>query len=138
MKQALPMRPEDLGLPHRKPFVFLDWITEWEVGVKGVGTKVFLAEDPVFLGHFPGNPVVPGVLLCEAIAQLAGIVAGGEMCYLGAVRSMKFPAPALPNEVIIFRASQVTNQGDLLYFDGEAIVGERLVAKGSVILTRTK
>ncbi len=138
MSGGWPKRPEELGLPHRAPFVFLDWVTGLEAGVSGEGKKIFLPEDPVFCGHFPGNPIVPGVLLCEAVAQLAGIVAGGEMCYLAAVRSMKFPSSAKPGEEIFFRVKAVASQGSLLYFDGVAEVSGREVAAGSVILTKEK
>jgi 3-hydroxyacyl-[acyl-carrier-protein] dehydratase len=84
--------PIALGLPHRKPFLFLQEVTELEPGVRARARQVFDPADPIFGGHFPGDPIVPGVFLSEAIAQLAGIVAGAGQSerrfFLTALRSM--------------------------------------------------
>jgi len=64
------------GLPHREPFIFIDSVIETQSGVKSVCRKTFQPEEPFFRGHFPGDPIVPGVILAEALAQAAGIAAG--------------------------------------------------------------
>jgi len=133
-----PSDPIALGLPHREPFIFVDAVVELTPGVRAVGRKVFAADDPVFRGHFPGDPIVPGVLLTEALAQLAGIVVGqpggaGGM-RLAAIKGMKFPGAAKPEEVIELHAAKAGNVGELWQFSVEARVGERLVADGVVIL----
>ncbi len=136
------MTPSDpilLGLPHRAPFVFLDRVTSISAGENGCAEKSFAADDPIFGGHFPGDPIVPGVLLTEAIAQLSGIVAASQneevRYYLSAIRGMKFPSPAKPEELIQIEVQHSGGLGGLLYFEGSAKVGGRLVAQGSIILS---
>ena len=65
------------GLPHREPFVFVERVVECAPGGRAVCVKTFAEGEPFFRGHFPGNPIVPGVILTEALAQTAGIAAGG-------------------------------------------------------------
>lgn len=132
----MPSDPIALGLPHREPFVFVDTVVELTPGSRAVGHKVFAAGDPVFRGHFPGEPIVPGVLLTEALAQLAGIVVGqpGRPMRLAAIKGMKFAGAAKPEELIELIAAKAGNVGELWQFNVEARVGERLVADGMVIL----
>lgn len=153
---TLPSDPIELGLPHRAPFLFLDAVPKMEPGRSGEGVLRFPAATPFFAGHFPGRPVVPGVLLTEAIAQLAGIVAAAESAelaestnaadstkarrsfLLGAIRSMKFPASAGPEEDIVISVEVVADHGTLVQCSGMARVGDRLVAEGAVVLAETK
>ncbi|MFV0337900.1 MAG: 3-hydroxyacyl-ACP dehydratase FabZ family protein [Chthoniobacterales bacterium] len=137
------MDPIALGLPHRDPFVFLDEVREIQHGISASALKKFAPEDPLFHGHFPANPIVPGVLLTEALAQLAGILGAssdpGKYFLLSAIRSMKFPAAALPDETIHLFARQVAVMETLWHFEVEAQVStasvERIVASGSIILS---
>lgn len=129
-----PLDPIALGLPHRKPFVFVDSVTELVPGEKADGVKTFPASDPVFHGHFPGEPIVPGVLLTEALAQLAGLAAGQAGLRLAAIRAMKFPAAARPDEAIALRAVKAGAVGGLWQFSVEARVAERVVADGVIVL----
>ena len=129
--------PLILGLPHRKPFLFVDRILSLVPGQEAVGEKMFEPTDPMFRGHFPGAPIVPGVILTEALAQVAGIsgARGGERRFLlSAIRSMKFPRAALPGEVITLRARKSADFGDLVQFEVEAAVGDSVVATGVVVL----
>jgi 3-hydroxyacyl-[acyl-carrier-protein] dehydratase len=130
-------RPEELGLPHREPFCFVDWVLELEPGESALCTKSFAPEDPVFRGHFPGQPLVPGVLLAEALAQTAGLAAGraGRPMLLSAIRGMKFLASAVPGEAITLRARKVMTVGALWLFEARADVDGRVVAEGQVVLS---
>lgn len=129
-----PLDPIALGLPHREPFVFVDTVTALVPGEKADGVKTFPASDPVFRGHFPGEPIVPGVLLTEALAQLAGLAAGQAGLRLAAIRAMKFPAAARPDETISLRAVKAGAVGGLWQFSVEARVADRVVAEGVIVL----
>ena len=123
------------GLPHREPFLFVDRITAHIPGVEAVGEKTFANDDPMFAGHFPGNPIVPGVILTEALAQVAGIAGSSENGFLlSAIQSMKFPSPARPGEKISLRADKTGSLGGLHQFTVSADVGGRIVAEGRIVL----
>jgi 3-hydroxyacyl-[acyl-carrier-protein] dehydratase len=127
------------GLPHREPFVFIDAVRHVDAGAAALCEKTFAADHPVFAGHFPGNPIVPGVLLTEALAQtagLAGAAGDGGAFLLSAIRSMKFPAAAGPEELILLEAKKTGELGGLLIFSVKAAVGERVVAEGQIVLNR--
>ena len=143
--QHTPLHPEflhELGLPHAKPFIFVDRI----IACDGKGTAecevVFPAEHPMFAGHFPGNPLVPGVILTEALAQTAGIAAASEqpqgakpLFLLSAIRAMKFLRPVRPGERVSLRAEKVGEMQDLLQFKVVARVSDLGVAEGQIILS---
>ncbi len=104
----------------------------------------FSRDDPMFAGHFPGNPLVPGVLLTEALAQTAGIAAAsgfaeGErpLFLLSAIRGMKFLAAVRPEEEIVLRAEKLAQVGDLWQFQTVASVGGNVVAEGQLVLNLT-
>ncbi len=131
-----------LGLPHRPPFVFVQEIVSLEAGVAAECATTFAADDPMFAGHFPGNPLVPGVILTEALAQTAGIAAAsghaeGERpkFLLSAIRSMKFLRAVRPEERIRLRAEKAGEMGGLLQFKVQASVGEATVAEGQLVLS---
>ncbi len=133
------MDPITLGLPHRKPFLFLDTVTALIPGESATARVCFDPGDPVFNGHFPGRPVVPGVLLTEALAQLAGIAGAevGREFLLSAIRSMKFPTAARPGDVIELSVHRAGRIGALVQFDAEATVAGVVVAAGSLVLNET-
>lgn len=127
--------PVAFGLPHRKPFLFVDCVTRHVPGREATGEVTFSPDDPMFAGHFPGNPVVPGVILTEALAQLAGIAGSSEKGFLlSAIRGMKFPSAAKPGESIILRAEATGALGGLFQFSVSAAVNERIVAEGQIVL----
>jgi 3-hydroxyacyl-[acyl-carrier-protein] dehydratase len=130
------MDPLSLGLPHRFPFVFIDEVDKVEAGVQAEARKRFDGEEPFFQGHFPGNPMVPGVLVAEAMAQTAGIAIGGpgKMFLLTAIRAMKFLRPIRPREEIHLLAKRVGEAGGLVQCAVEARVNQELVAEGQLIL----
>ena len=128
--------PVELGLPHREPFIFIDAVVAVVPGESAEAHKTFTASTPFFAGHFPGRPIVPGVILAEALAQTAGIAAGqsDRSFLLSAIRSMKFPGAALPEEQITLTARKLGAFGPLWQFEVRASVGERIVAEGTVVL----
>jgi len=131
-----PLDPIRCGLPHREPFVFIDTVVALEPGQSAVCTKHFAASEPFFRGHFPGNPLVPGVILTEAAAQTAGIAAGepGRIYHLSAIRQMKFIRPVGPDTLVEFTASKTGGMGGLLQFQVTASVAGELVAEGVIVL----
>ena len=128
--------PIALGLPHRAPFIFVDEVVAHQPGESATCRKTFPPDEPLFAGHFPGDPLVPGVILAEALAQTAGIAVGGEgrAFRLSAIKSMKFPGAVRPQEEITLQAAKRGAVGGLWQFDVSARVGERLVAEGVVVL----
>ncbi len=131
--------PVAFGLPHREPFIFIDAVVSTTPGEAAVCEKTFPANDPVFHGHFPGDPLVPGVLLTEALAQTAGIAAGqpGRSFRLSAIRGMKFLRAARPDEKITLRAKRTALAGRLWQFEVAAAIGESSVAEGMIVLSES-
>src|SRR3990172_8241368 len=93
-------------LPHRYPFLLVDRIVEWEPGRRIVGIKNVTINEPFFVGHFPGKPVMPGVLIVEAMAQVGGVLllhssaaeAGKRLVYFTSIESAKFRKPVIPGD----------------------------------------
>jgi 3-hydroxyacyl-[acyl-carrier-protein] dehydratase len=131
------MDPISLGLPHRPPFIFVESVDKLEAGLLAECSKTFRRSENFFQGHFPGNAIVPGVLLVEGMAQTAGIAAGGpqKVFLLAAIRSMKFLRLVRPEEPIGFSARKLGDVGGLVQCAVEARVGQHLVAEGQIILT---
>lgn len=131
--------PVALGLPHRAPFIFIDEVVEVRPGESALGRKSFPAEEPFFRGHFPGDPLVPGVILTEALAQTAGLAAGqpGKAFRLSAIRGMKFLRAVRPLEVIALSARKVAVVGGLWQFEVVARVGDQVAAEGVVVLNES-
>jgi 3-hydroxyacyl-[acyl-carrier-protein] dehydratase len=132
--------PAVLGLPHREPFVFVDAVLALEPGRSAECRKTFPPEEPFFRGHFPGDPLVPGVILAEALAQTAGLAAGrpGVAFRLSAIKAMKFLAPVRPAEEIRLRAQKIGAVGGLWQFEVSALVGEGIVAEGMIVLAEAR
>ncbi len=132
-----------LGLPHRPPFVFVRRLLHCEPGQAAECSALFARDDPMFAGHFPGNPLVPGVILTEALAQTAGIAAASgfaaearPLFLLSAIRGMKFFAAVRPEEEVSLRAEKLAEVGELWQFKVTARVGDKLVAEGQLVLNR--
>ena len=114
-------------LPHREPFLFVDKCEIIEVGIKGVGYRKFLPNEFFFKGHFPKLPIVPGVILIEALAQTAGIVVSKvfdnekeKSVLFMSVSNAKFRKPVLPNEDISFEVEKLNNVKSVYKFYGLA------------------
>jgi 3-hydroxyacyl-[acyl-carrier-protein] dehydratase len=93
-------------LPHRPPFLFVDRILECEPGVRAVGLKCVAANEPFFAGHFPGRPIMPGVLIIEALAQVGAVALlslpefRGKVALFGGVDDVRFRRPVVPGDVL--------------------------------------
>lgn len=137
-------------LPHRPPFVFLTEVTELAPGERAAGVWKVTGDEDFFAGHFPGRPVVPGVLISEALAQLAGLVGftggdpkaqqaeeqatSGKAPALLTQVNVKFLRPVTPPAEIQLSAEWARSMGDLSLFNVEARAGRHVVAHGSLTL----
>ncbi len=104
-------------IPHRQPFLLLDTIEELEPGKRAVGKKCVTYNEPFFAGHFPNEPVMPGVLIVEALAQ-AGTVAilsnpefKGKTAYFGAINNARFKQKVVPGDVLLLELEIIKQKG---------------------------
>lgn len=137
-------------LPHRTPFLFVDRVMELTGAKKIIAEKDLLYDDLFFAGHFPGRPIMPGVLVIEALAQTSGLLIGlsshgkmqfgkrEEQNFFLANTNVKFLTPARPGETLRLDSSLKKEFGKLFYFETAAYVGESLIAKGILTLARGK
>lgn len=127
-------------LPHRPPFVWVDEIREIEPGVRCVAAKRVDPADPVFAGHFPGNPLLPGVLVIEAAAQAAGLMlaAAGEgapaLMVLAAVEHFKFKRPVRPGDLMEIETQLLAQVPGMAAVSAVVRVGTAVVASGQLSL----
>lgn len=130
------------ALPHGREFRFVHRLTALDPGKTGAGEYVPEAGAEFFRGHFPGEPIVPGVLLIEAVAQLGGVVAQSDPTVpplagmkLTAVRNAKITGTARPEETVSLRAEVVARMGGLVQVSGTASVGGSVVLRCEVTLS---
>lgn len=122
-------------LPHRYPFLLVDRIIEIEPGVKATGIKNVTINEGFFQGHFPGHPIMPGVLIIEAMAQVAGILAfrsgvkDGKSVYFLSIEKAKFRKPVVPGDQLRFEVNVLQCRGNVWKFSGNAIVEEKVAAE---------
>lgn len=130
----------DFGLPHGPEFRFVDRITESQPGKSGKAVYRVRGDEPFLRGHFPGHPIMPGVLLIEAVAQLAGCIgqAGRETplknLKLAAVRNAKISGTAAPGQTIDIEVTIVGQMANVLQASGTASVDGKVVLQADVIL----
>ena len=104
-------------LPHRYPFLLVDRITEGEPGVYAVGIKNVTANEPQFCGHFPGNPIMPGVLVIEALAQTGAVALlseeenRGKLALFGGIKNARFKRQITPGDVLELRCEIIARKG---------------------------
>ncbi len=140
-------------LPHRPPFLFVDHVTRFTPDIKIKTERYLRKEEPFFAGHFPGVPIMPGVLVTDALAQTSGLLWGfskkhakntemtetdiQEIFFLAAV-NIKFNNPAYPGETLLMTSRTESNFGSLYTYSVEAVVKRKVIAKGRLTLAMMK
>jgi 3-hydroxyacyl-[acyl-carrier-protein] dehydratase len=130
-------------IPHRPPFLWIDRVEELEPGVRCVAVKFVDPRNPIFAGHFPAKPILPGVFLIEAMAQTAGVMLGsaapeaaatnnGGVALLAAVNRFKFLKPVTPGQTLRVETKKLTEVGRLACVSGTVSVNGGMVAKGEL------
>jgi 3-hydroxyacyl-[acyl-carrier-protein] dehydratase len=121
-------------LPHRYPFLLVDRIIDIEAKVKAVGIKNVTANEYFFQGHFPDYPIMPGVLIIEAMAQVSGILAfqsgaQGNSVYFMSIEKAKFRKPVVPGDQLRFEVNVLKQRNNVWKFSGQAFVDNKVVAE---------
>jgi len=129
-------------LPHRYPFLLVDRITDFEVGKCITGTKNVTINEPFFQGHFPDHPIMPGVLILEAMAQVGGVyailaneVGESQVPYFVGIDKAKFRKPVLPGDVLSLELDLLKVRRGIYTFKGSARVDGKLVAEAELKAT---
>ncbi len=141
----LPLQYKDIIkiLPHRYPFLLVDSILQLEPHKRVVGIKNVTANEPFFQGHFPGNPIMPGVLIIEAMAQVGGVLArlsfpdvlekeGGGKVFFMAMDHVKFRRPVVPGDQLVMELEALRTGSKVWKMAAKAFVKETLVAEAEL------
>lgn len=129
-------------LPHRYPFLLIDRILEFEPGKRVVGLKNVTINEPFFQGHFPGHPIMPGVLLLEAMAQTGGVLAlksipeedvKKKVLYFMSIDKAKFRKPVTPGDQVRFELDMIRERGAVKSFKAVATVDGAVVAEAEMM-----
>ena len=121
-------------LPHRAPFRLVDEVTSLVAGERIEGYHDVRADEPWFAGHFPGNPVLPGVLILESLAQLGGLLGSSKDTQLLAIDKAKLRRPVVPGERLSLSAVVLQRHGAAIRVRAEASVGDVRVAEAELLL----
>jgi 3-hydroxyacyl-[acyl-carrier-protein] dehydratase len=126
-------------IPHRVPFLWIDRVEELEPGIHCVAWLTVDAENPIFAGHFPACPILPGVLLIEAVAQTAAVMMGSTTptetmgtALLAAVNRFKFHKPVSPGTVLRIETTKLTEAGSMACIEGTVSAAGEKVASGEL------
>ena len=126
-------------LPHRYPFLLVDRVIDIQGDERGVGIKNVTINEPQFQGHFPGNPVFPGVLMIEGMAQTAGVLCilamGWEKpksVYFLTIDKAKFRKPVVPGDTIEYHMRKLRQRKSMWWYFGQAIVAGQVVAEAEL------
>ena len=125
-------------IPHRHPFMLIDTIEELEPGVRAVGKKCVSFNEPYFAGHFPGNPVMPGVLIMEALAQVGAVAIldlpenKGKTAYFAGIDNAKYKQMVLPGDVLMLETTIIKRKGPIGVGEAVATVDGKVVAKAQL------
>jgi len=126
-------------IPHRYPFLMIDKVVDVTPGEAATGIKNVTINEHYFQGHFPQRPVMPGVLIIEAMAQTAAVLvvhtlgrdSEGKLVYFMSVDSARFRRPVVPGDTLAVRVLRQRNRGNVWKFDGQALVENKLVAEAT-------
>ena len=135
----LDIRAVMAALPHRFPMLLVDRVEERVVDERIVAIKAVTINEPFFAGHFPARPIMPGVLIVEAMAQAAGILAveslgltgSGKLVYFMAIDGAKFRNPVEPGVLLRLEVAFVQKRTTVCKFAGRALIGDKLAAEAS-------
>lgn len=125
-------------IPHRQPFMLIDTIEEMEEGVRALGKKCVSYNEPFFAGHFPGEPVMPGVLIVEALAQVGAVAIlslpenKGKTAYFGAINSAKFKGKVVPGDVLMLETQIIKSKGPIGVGSAKATVDGKVVVSAEL------
>lgn len=131
-------------LPHRYPFLLIDRVIDWEPGVSITGIKNVTINEPFFQGHFPARPVMPGVLILEALAQAGGVLGilsnpqwlnDDSMYFFVGIDKARFKRPVGPGDQVLLEVEVGKVRRNIWVFKGEASVDKRLVACAELMCT---
>ncbi|MDH3559312.1 MAG: 3-hydroxyacyl-ACP dehydratase FabZ [Deltaproteobacteria bacterium] len=128
-------------LPHRYPFLLVDRIESLKEGEEIVGIKNVSINEPFFVGHFPGNPIMPGVLIIEAMAQVGGVLAfhsspkewAGSLVYFMGIDKVRFRKPVVPGDQLRLKLTTIRQKQKVFKMRGEAYVDDTLVAEAELL-----
>ena len=125
-------------LPHRPPFLLVDRITDYEPGVWARGYKCVALDEPFFAGHFPGRPILPGVLILESLAQTGAVAAlslpenRGKLAFFGGVKRCRFRRQVVPGDVLELSCTLVEQRGGVGFGRAEARVAGKLACQAEL------
>lgn len=125
-------------IPHRHPFLLIDAITELEPGISATGSSYISPDESYFEGHFPGRPVMPGVLQVEAMAQTGAVAIlsapeyQGKIVFFGGIDSVRFKRTVEPGDTLVFEVTIDKMRRGVGKATGRALVGDDLVCKGNI------
>lgn len=130
-------------IPHRPPFLYVDSVREYVEGESIIGIKKFTEDEYFFKGHFPGNPIVPGVILMESLAQTGGILVnvsfreeleekGYSNAFLMGLDNCKFRKIVQPGDEVELHVELEKKRSRILYFSGLVMVGDTKIAEGKI------
>jgi 3-hydroxyacyl-[acyl-carrier-protein] dehydratase len=128
------------ALPHRYPFLMVDRVIEIDGDTSAIGIKNVTANEPQFMGHFPNNPVFPGVLMIEGMAQTAGVICVRKLgandrpkvVFFMTIDKAKFRKPVGPGDTIEYHVRKTANRRNMWWYHAEAKVAGQLVAEADV------
>ncbi len=125
-------------IPHRQPFLLIDTIEEMEEGKRAVGKKCVSYNEPFFAGHFPQEPIMPGVLILEALAQVGAVSIlsmpehKGKLAIFGGMNNVKFKGKVVPGDVLMLEVEIIKQKGPIGVGNGKAYVNGKLVTSAEL------